>query len=102
MRGSTLSTRDLYNLELLPNGWKGGGTIIFEHMNVNVFNPHDNFSELTDAMGILQVMEVGVYNLVETHRDTTYPKFRRFISQKNKAKDKYAQIEYRSNLGDFF
>lgn len=31
--------------------------------------------ELTNAIDILDTMEVGVYGIVETQWDTTYPKF---------------------------
>lgn len=49
--------------------------ISFQNINVNMINPHDNFAELTNTMGILEVMEAGIYIVVETQWDTTSPTF---------------------------
>ena len=58
---------------------KGGSNVIsFEHLNVHSINPHDDFVELGNAMGILEKMETGIYSIVETQWDTTYPVFNRY------------------------
>ena len=40
--------------------------ITFEHINSHGIYPHDEFIELTNAMGILNTTDAGVYSLVET------------------------------------
>jgi len=56
--------------------------ISFEYINVNSINPHDNFVELSNAMGILEKMEAGFYSVIETQWDTNCPKFCKFIREK--------------------
>ena len=76
--------------------------ISFEHINVNGINPHDEFVELTDTMGILEKMEAGVYNIVGTQWDTTSSVFSKFIKDTIKREDKYAHIETSSNMDEEF
>ena len=50
---------------LTPSQRVGEGAqdiISFEHININGINPHDNFAELTNTIGILDTMEAGVYS----------------------------------------
>ena len=53
--------------------------ITFEHINVHGIDPHDDFIELTNNMGILNTMEAGVYILVETQWGTTNNSFKKYI-----------------------
>ena len=42
----------------------------FEHININGINPHDDFIELTNMVGILQTMGAGVYGINEHNLNT--------------------------------
>jgi len=53
--------------------------VSFEYINGNGINAHANFVELSNAMGILENMEAGVYSVVKTQWDTTCPKFFKFV-----------------------
>jgi hypothetical protein len=67
---------------MTPSQRVGDGSeniISFEHINVNGINPHDEFIELQNAMGVLNTMEAGVFSMVETKWDTTSPSFCRYI-----------------------
>ena len=90
---------------LTPSQRVGCGSeniISFEHINVNGINPHDDFIELQNTMGILQKMEAGVFSMVETKWDTTSPSFCRYIKETIKKTDEYAKIELGSNNDEFF
>ena len=76
--------------------------ISFEHINVNGINPHGDFIELQNSMGILNKMEAGVYIMVETKWDTTSPSFCKYITETIKQSDAYAKIEMGSNQDEFF
>ena len=79
-------------------GDEANNVITFEHINVHGIHPHDQFIELTNAMGILDTANAGVYSLVETQWDTTSPAFKKYITSTIKKSDKYAQVEFSSNL----
>jgi len=88
-----------------PSQRLGVGTkdiISFEHINVNNINSHDSFVELSNAMGILDTMEAGVYSVVETQWDTTCPKFCKMKRQKMKEMDKYAKATFSSNMDETY
>ena len=76
--------------------------ISFEHINVNGINVYDNFVELSNAIDILENMEARVYSVVETHWDTTCPKFYKFIREKMKEKDKYGKASFSSNMDESY
>ena len=76
--------------------------ISFERINVNGINPHDDFIELQNTMGIFKKMEAGVFSMVETKWDTTSPSFCRYIKETIKKTDEYAKIEMGSNNDEFF
>ena len=81
-------------------GKQGNEIITFEHINVNGINPHDEFVELQNTMGILEKMEAGVYSIVETQWDTTSPTFSKYIKDTIKREDKYSHIETSSNMDE--
>ena len=59
-----------------------GNTIIsFEHINIHGIRSHNNFIGLTNAIGVLEIMEVVIYNIVETQVGTTSPTFNKCIKQ---------------------
>ena len=76
--------------------------VSFEHININGINAHDNFVELSNAMGMLEPMEAGVYSMVETQWDTTCPKFCIFIKEKTKAHDTYSKVSFSSNMDESY
>ena len=90
---------------LTPSQRVGAGAqdiIFFEHINITGINAHENFAELTNAMGILTTMEAGVYSMVETQWDTTCPIFCKFFTEKLKAHDTYAKAAFGSNTDESF
>ena len=74
----------------------------FERINVNGLSAHDEFVELSNAMGILENIEAGVYNVVETQWDATCPKFCTYIQETLKHKDIYAKATFSSNMNESF
>jgi len=74
--------------------------ISFEHININGINPHEKVSELNNTMGIIERMEAGVFSVVETQWNTTNPQFYKFIKQIINKKDKFAKVEFSSNLDE--
>ena len=51
-------------------------------------------------MGIIERMEAGVFSVVETQWDTTNPQIWKFINQTIKKKEKFAKVEFSSNLDE--
>ena len=47
-------------------GVRADDIVLFEYININGINSHDSFIELSNTMGILEQMELGVYIIVET------------------------------------
>ena len=47
-------------------GEEGDSLILFEHINIHGISAHDKFIELTNTMGIIEVMEAEIYSIVET------------------------------------
>lgn len=72
--------------------------IFFKHIKMNVIQSHNNFVELTNAIGILDTMEADVYSIVEIHWDATCPKFFKMIRQKIKENDTYDKVSFASNM----
>ena len=58
------------------------GHYFFKHINIKGINIHDNFAELSNAMGILATMKARVYSVVETQWGTTCPKLYKFTREK--------------------
>ncbi len=83
-------------------GKEADEVITFEHININGINPHDEFVELKNTMGILEKMETGIYIIVETQWDTTSPVYSKYIKDIIKREDKYAHIETLSNMDEKF
>ena len=83
-------------------GVRADEIISFEHININGISSHDSFIELSNTMGILEQMEAGVYNVVETQWDTTCPKFCKMIQETMKQKDKYVKATFSSNMDDSY
>ena len=65
---------------------KADQVISFEHISVHGVNPHDNFVELSNTMGILNNMEAGIYSMVETQWDTTSSSFKKLLKTKSNKK----------------
>ena len=69
---------------------------------MNRLNPHDEFVELSNAIGILDNMDAGVYSVIETQWGTTCSKFCKYIWETLKHKDKYTKAAFSSNMDESF